>query len=141
MGVNKQPACTWIEVNNEVHSFVVDDQHHPQCNEIHAELKRLFRQMKDVGYVLDTKFVLHDVDKEEMVYRLSHSSEKQAIAFRLISTPSGTPLCIFKNLRVFGDCHTSMKLIAKIVGKKIIMRDANHFHHFANGHCPSRDYL
>jgi hypothetical protein len=21
------------------------------------------------------------------------------------------------------------------------MRDANHFHHFANGHCPSRDYL
>jgi hypothetical protein len=141
MGVNKQPACAWIEVNNEVHSFVVDDQHHPQCNEIHAELKRLFRQMKDVGYVLDTKFVLHDVEKEEMVYCLSHGSEKQAIAFRLISTPSGTPLCIFKNLRVFGDCHTAMKLIAKIVGKKIIMRDANHFHHFANGHCPSRDYL
>jgi hypothetical protein len=24
-GVKKQPHCTWIEVNNEVHTFVGDD--------------------------------------------------------------------------------------------------------------------
>jgi hypothetical protein len=24
-GVMKQPDCTWIEVNNEVHTFVGDD--------------------------------------------------------------------------------------------------------------------
>jgi hypothetical protein len=35
-GVKKQPGCTWIEVNNEVHTFVVDDQDHPQMTEIHA---------------------------------------------------------------------------------------------------------
>jgi hypothetical protein len=31
-------AHTWIEVNNEVHTFVVGDQDHPQMIEIHAEL-------------------------------------------------------------------------------------------------------
>jgi hypothetical protein len=31
-------AHTWIEVNNEVHTFVVGDQYHPQMIEIHAEL-------------------------------------------------------------------------------------------------------
>jgi hypothetical protein len=35
-GVKKQPACTWIEVNGEVHVFVVDDQEHPQMLEIHT---------------------------------------------------------------------------------------------------------
>jgi hypothetical protein len=38
-GVKKQPGHTWIEVNNEVHSFVVNDQAHPQMIEIHAELE------------------------------------------------------------------------------------------------------
>jgi len=36
-GVKKQPACTWIEVNGDVHVFVVDDQEHPQMLEIHTD--------------------------------------------------------------------------------------------------------
>jgi pentatricopeptide repeat protein len=35
-GRKKQPGPTWIEVNNEIHTFVVDDQDHPQMVEIHA---------------------------------------------------------------------------------------------------------
>jgi hypothetical protein len=38
-GVKSQPARTWIEVNNEVHTFVVDNQEHPVMIEIHAELQ------------------------------------------------------------------------------------------------------
>jgi len=38
--VQKQPVCTWIEVNSEVHKFVVSDQNHPQIVEIHAGLER-----------------------------------------------------------------------------------------------------
>jgi hypothetical protein len=139
-GVKKQPGRTWIEVNNEVHTFVVDDQDHPQMIEIRAELKRLYGQMQEAGYVPDTKFVLHDVEEEEKVYHLCHHSEKLAIAFGLISTPPGTTLRIFKNLRVCGDCHTSTKFIAKIVGRAIIVRDANRFHHFECGVCSCRDY-
>jgi len=126
-GVRRQQGRTWIEVNNEVHTFVVDDQEHPQINEIHAELKRLSVQMKDAGYVPDITFMLHDVEEEEKLFHLCHHSEKLAIAYGLISTPPGTPICIFKNLHVCGDCHSAAKFIAKLVGRAIIIRDANRF--------------
>ncbi len=50
-GAKKQPVCTWIEVNNEVHTFVVDDQDRPQMIKIQAELKRLSLLMHNAGYV------------------------------------------------------------------------------------------
>ncbi len=131
-GVKKQLDCTWIEVNNEVHRFVVDDQDHPEIAEIAqcAKLKRLCGEMKNMGYVSDTKFVLRDVDEEERQLHLCYHSEKLAIAFGLISMPPGIVLRILKNLHVCGDCHTSIKFIAKIVGRFIIVRGANRFHHF-----------
>jgi pentatricopeptide repeat protein len=138
--VKKHPGRTWIEVDNEVHTFVVDDQHHPQMIEIHAELKRLSGLMHDAGYVPDTNFVLHDVEEEEKVFHLCHHSEKLAIAFGLINSAPGTPLCIRKNLRVCRDCHTSTKFISKVVGRAIMVRDANRFHHFQDGECSCRDY-
>ncbi len=138
-GAKKQPGRTWIEVNNVVHTFVVDDQIHPQVIKIRAELKRLSSLMHDVGYVPDTKFVLHDVEEEEKVFPLCHHSEKLAIAFGLMSTDPGTPLRIVKNLRVCEDCHTSTKFISKIV-RIFIVRDANQFHHFENGVCSCKDY-
>ncbi|CAN5952740.1 unnamed protein product [Sphagnum jensenii] len=83
----KQPWCTWIELNKGVHSFTVDDQEHLQIIEICAELKRLSGQMKDLGYVPDIKFLLHDVEDEDKMLCLGHHSENPAIAFALISTP------------------------------------------------------
>ncbi len=60
-----------FEVNNEVPTFVINNQDHPQISEIHAELKRQSMQMHHRGYVPDTKFVLHDVEEEE-VFCLHH---------------------------------------------------------------------
>ncbi|CAK9198006.1 unnamed protein product [Sphagnum troendelagicum] len=139
-GVKKQPGHTWIEVNNEVHTFVVDDQDHPQMPEIHAELQRLSGHMHDAGYRPCKKFIVHDVDEEEKVFHLCHHSEKLAIAFGLINSAPGTTLRIRKNLRVCEDCHTSTKFISKIAGRTIMVRDANRFHHFEDGMCSCRDY-
>lgn len=50
-GVKEQLGHTWIEVNNEVHAFVVDDQDHPQMIKIRAELKRLSLLMHNAAYV------------------------------------------------------------------------------------------
>ncbi|KAK9081932.1 hypothetical protein Syun_030914 [Stephania yunnanensis] len=50
-----------------------------------------------------------DVEDDEKENSLCGHSEKLAIAFGLISTPSGTPLRIIKNLRVCGDCHSATK--------------------------------
>jgi hypothetical protein len=62
--MKKQPGCTWIEVNNEVHIFVAEDQDHPKMIEILLELQRLSGLVHDVGYMSCTKFVLHDVEEE-----------------------------------------------------------------------------
>jgi hypothetical protein len=75
-----------------MHTFVVEDQDHPHMIEIHAELQRLSGLMHHVGYAPSTKFILHDVEEEEMVFHLCHHSEKLAIAFGLINTAPGTPL-------------------------------------------------
>ena len=93
--------------------------------------------MKDAGYLPDTEFALHDLDQEQSLF---HHSEKLAIAFGLLSASPGTPLHIIKNLRVYGDCHTVIKSISKLDGRKIMVRDANHFHHFRDGICSCGDY-
>jgi hypothetical protein len=92
-GVKKEPVTPGIDVNNKVHTFVVDDQDHPQMTEIHAELKRLSVLVHNVGYVPYSKFVLHDVEEEEKVFHLCYHSEKLAIAFVLINTAPGIALC------------------------------------------------
>jgi hypothetical protein len=101
-------------------------------------LKRLSGQPFHVGYVPDTRFVLHDVEEEEEeedeVFHLCHHSEKFTIAFGLLSTPLGASLCISKNLWVCGNWHSSTKFIATIAGRAIITRDAICFDHFEDGH-------
>jgi pentatricopeptide repeat protein len=42
--------------------------------------------------------------------------------------------------KVLKDCHTSTKFISKIVGRGIMVRDANRFHHFKNGVCSCMNY-
>jgi hypothetical protein len=59
-GAKKQLGCTWIEVNNEVHTFVVEDQNHPQMIEIYAELQRLSGLVHDTRYMSCMEFVLDD---------------------------------------------------------------------------------
>jgi hypothetical protein len=77
-------------------------------------------------YVPDMKFLLHDVKEEENIFHLCYHGEKIVIAFGLIATPPGIPLWIWR-ICGYGDCHTATKFIAKIVMRKIIVRDANHF--------------
>ncbi|PWZ28713.1 Pentatricopeptide repeat-containing protein [Zea mays] len=47
-----------------------------------------------------------------------YHSERLAIAFGLVSTPSGTPLGVRKNLCICGDCRNAVKLIAKFFWPK-----------------------
>ncbi|KAI7988909.1 Pentatricopeptide repeat-containing protein [Camellia lanceoleosa] len=56
-------------------------------------------------------------------------------AYGLISTPARTPLRIIKNLRICGDCHNAIKIMSKIVGRELIVRDNKRFHHFKDGKC------
>eukprot|EP01018_Ginkgo_biloba_P026026 Gb_12004 [translate_table: standard] len=138
--VKKTPGCSWIEVNKQVHVFLVGDRSHPQREKIYAKLERLSRQMKAAGYMPDTRFVLHDVEEEQKEQILCHHSEKLAIAFGLINSSIGTVIRITKNLRVCSECHSATKFISKIVSQEIVVRDAKRYHHFQDGLCSCGDY-
>ncbi|KAK6118418.1 hypothetical protein DH2020_047835 [Rehmannia glutinosa] len=46
-GVSKEPGCSWIEVKNKVHVFVVGDMLHPEIKDIRLELWRFSKVMKE----------------------------------------------------------------------------------------------
>ncbi|KAF8378631.1 hypothetical protein HHK36_029980 [Tetracentron sinense] len=139
-GVRKVPGYSWIEVQNKVHTFSVGDSMHPEKDRIYAFLEELDMWMKREGYISSTKMVLHDVEEEEKEHMLKYHSEKLAVAFGILTIPSGRPIRVIKNLRVCEDCHNAIKYISKIVGRLIILRDSNRFHHFDGGSCSCGDY-
>lgn len=139
-GVQKEPGCSSIEVNNKVHEFLAGDLRHPKSKDIYMMLDKISGWLKARGYTPKTDIVLHNIVEEQKEQSLEVHSEKLAIAYGLISTQPGTTIKIVKNLRVCPDCHAVTKLISKITGRKILMRDRNRFHHFVNGSCACGDY-
>ncbi|XP_022983729.1 pentatricopeptide repeat-containing protein At2g35030, mitochondrial [Cucurbita maxima] len=51
-GLKKQPGCSWIEVGNAVHVFVVGDNSHCQFENIYLLLHDLHMKMKKIGHTL-----------------------------------------------------------------------------------------
>ncbi|XP_050236985.1 pentatricopeptide repeat-containing protein At4g32450, mitochondrial [Mercurialis annua] len=129
-----------LEVRSRVHEYRAGDTSHPETDRIYTMLRGLRTQMKEDGYIPETRFVLHDVDQECKEDALLSHSERLAAAYGFFTSPARSPIRVIKNLRVCGDCHNALKIISKIVGRELIMRDAKRFHHFKNGVCSCRDY-
>ncbi|KAG5067654.1 hypothetical protein AAZX31_01G003100 [Glycine max] len=133
----KQSDMNMLEEKNRVTEYRYSI---PYKEEAHEKLGGLSGQMREAGYVPDTRYVLHDIDEEEKEKALQYHSERLAIAYGLISTPPRTTLRIIKNLRICGDCHNAIKIMSKIVGRELIVRDNKRFHHFKDGKCSCGDY-
>ncbi|XP_012852998.1 PREDICTED: pentatricopeptide repeat-containing protein At2g03880, mitochondrial isoform X1 [Erythranthe guttata] len=140
VGIQKEPGCSWIEINKHVHAFILGDKAHPEINAIHEELNRIMWRLKGEGYVPDTNFVLQDLEGEQMENSLAHHSEKLAIVFGMMSLLKGKTVRIRKNLRICGDCHVFAKLLAKMESRSIVIRDPIRYHHFEDGSCSCGDY-
>lgn len=139
-GLRKTPGWSSVVVGSKAEVFYTGNQSHPKYTEIYKELKVLSAKMKSLGYVPDYSFVYQDVEEDEKEQILNSHSERLAIAFGIISTPPRSPIRIFKNLRVCGDCHNATKYISRISEREIIVRDSNRFHHFKDGICSCGDY-
>lgn len=61
-GLKPKQGCSWIEINNKVHTFYVRDRSHPQSEEIYAMLESLTRKMKLAGYTPTPSSVLGDLE-------------------------------------------------------------------------------
>ncbi|SPT16782.1 unnamed protein product [Triticum aestivum] len=138
--IQRVPGRSSIEWENTVHEFVSGDRSHPRIEEIYKMLEEMIGRLIQAGYRPMTSLVLQDIDEQSKKRALAEHSEKLAIAFGLLTTPPGSTLRITKNLRACEDCHSAIKLISLVYGRKLIVRDRNRFHHFNEGQCSCKDY-
>lgn len=139
-GIRKRPGCSWVQGKKSTTTFFVGDRSHPQSDQIYSILANLIQRIKDMGYVPQTSFALHDVDDEEKGDLLSEHSEKLAVAYGILTSAPGQPIRINKNLRICGDCHSALTYISMIIEHEIILRDSSRFHHFKKGSCSCKGY-
>ncbi|XP_029126260.1 pentatricopeptide repeat-containing protein At2g03880, mitochondrial isoform X2 [Cajanus cajan] len=139
-GIRKEPGCSWIEVNKQIHAFILGDKSHPQIDEINRQLNQFICRLTGAGYVPDTNFVLQDLEGEQREDSLRYHSEKLAIVFGIMNSPKEKTIRIWKNLKICGDCHIFAKLIAKLEQRHIVIRDPIRYHHFRDGVCSCGDY-
>nr|KYP51109.1 Pentatricopeptide repeat-containing protein At1g20230 family [Cajanus cajan] len=139
-GLRKNPGYSWIEVGHKVHTLLAGDQSHPQMKEILEKLDKLNMEMKKSGYLPKTNFVLQDVEEQDKEQILCGHSEKLAVVLGLLNTSPGQPLQVIKNLRICDDCHAVIKVISRLEGREIHVRDTNRFHHFKDGVCSCGDF-
>ncbi|GAA0170535.1 hypothetical protein LIER_40979 [Lithospermum erythrorhizon] len=139
-GVGKDPGWSCIAVNEKMHSFVAGDQTHDFSRAICSKLDEIIAGARQLGYMPETEWVLHNIEEEEKEDALGNHSEKLALAFGLVSTDPGVTIRIVKNLRVCGDCHSLIKYASKMSQREIILRDIKRFHHFRDGKCTCQDY-
>ncbi|CAN6719985.1 unnamed protein product [Malus baccata var. baccata] len=140
IGVKKATGWSWVEYNGKMHKFIVGDRSHEQSEDIYRLLAELGRKMRNAGYMADKTCVLRDVEEEEKEEMVGTHSEKLAVCFALLVTDAEAVIRVVKNLRVCWDCHTAIKMISKLEGRKIILRDNNRFHCFSDGVCSCGDY-
>ncbi|KAK1393535.1 Pentatricopeptide repeat-containing protein [Heracleum sosnowskyi] len=138
--VKKVPGYSWVDVDNKTHVFGADDWSHPRKEDIDKKLDSLLDEILKAGYIPCTDSISLEVEDSVKVKLLHRHSERIAIAFALISMPSGKPIIIKKNIRVCLDCHSAIKFISKVTDRKIIVRDNSRFHHFVDGSCSCGDY-
>ncbi|KAM0008524.1 putative tetratricopeptide-like helical domain superfamily, DYW domain-containing protein [Helianthus debilis subsp. tardiflorus] len=138
--IKKFAAFSWVEIDGKVHKFVSEDRAHPESEAIYRELKRIIRKLLKAGFTPNKNLVLHDVGDDEKLESICYHSEKLALAYGLMKKPEGRqPVRILKNIRVCGDCHLFMKFVSRIIGRAIVLRDSNRFHHFVGGSCSCKD--
>ncbi|KAJ9559724.1 hypothetical protein OSB04_004884 [Centaurea solstitialis] len=141
-GVKKDPGLSWTEVGTQVHEFAAGGLHHSDRDVVYADLEVLIKELKRLGYVPETNLAMRDVEEEDKDRELNHHSEKLAFVFALKhgkTRPFGA-IRIVKNIRICVDCHNFMKFASEFVGREIVVRDSNRFHHFKERVCSCNDY-
>ncbi|KAK9282538.1 hypothetical protein L1049_005459 [Liquidambar formosana] len=63
-GMKKVPGYSVAEVNGKLHAFLMEDKSHDQYKEIMGILEKLDHEMRAMGYIPKTEFVLHDIEEE-----------------------------------------------------------------------------
>ncbi|CAN1187987.1 Pentatricopeptide repeat-containing protein At3g02330, mitochondrial [Linum perenne] len=70
--LKKEPGCSWIEIKDEVHTFVSGDKSQSRCEEIYENIGILVSEMKWNGYTSDDFFRDGEAGEQEHQETLSN---------------------------------------------------------------------
>ncbi|KAM7277710.1 hypothetical protein ACFE04_004844 [Oxalis oulophora] len=140
---------SWIIMKGKMYSFEPNDRSHICSVEMYKLLEELFEKAKISGYepsesrdICDHD--INDQEKEEDEDNASaftvYHSEKLAIAFALLNTPSAAEMVVNKSIGMSGDCHSFIKVVSSLTNRKIVVRDSRRLHKFVNGQCSCLDF-
>ncbi|KAL5544481.1 hypothetical protein UlMin_008265 [Ulmus minor] len=140
--IQKNPGWSMIEVDKLIYHFVSNEKQNEITKEAYAKLREIMLKLRtEGGYIPEVGCVLYDIEEEEKENSVTRHSEKLAVAFGMARLHGGgTAIRIVKNLRICSDCHVVMKLISKVYGLEIVLRDRSRFHSFKDGSCSCKDY-
>ncbi|AAG12914.1 hypothetical protein [Arabidopsis thaliana] len=111
------------------------DSSHPQMNIIYETLMSLRSQLKEMGYVPDTRYYRSLIMAMENKEQIFGYREEIAVVESLLKSKPRSAITLLTNIRIVGDCHDMMKLMSVITGRDMIKRDAKIYHLFKNGVC------
>ncbi|CAA6654225.1 unnamed protein product [Spirodela intermedia] len=104
-GMKKELGQSWVEIRNRVYRFTARDGSNPHMERVHLMVDDLERRMAPPPPAASGRH-----------------SEKLAVAFGLLNTPSGPPIRF-------------MQLASAVTSREIVVRDGSRFHSFRNGVC------
>ncbi|KAG8371656.1 hypothetical protein BUALT_Bualt13G0110900 [Buddleja alternifolia] len=65
-GFQKEPGCSSVEVNNDIHEFLLGDIRHPKKNKaIYRKLEEMERELRLEGYYPEVEVVSQDITGQE----------------------------------------------------------------------------
>ncbi|KDP34237.1 hypothetical protein JCGZ_07808 [Jatropha curcas] len=124
IGVRKQPGLSLMEQYGVLHEFTAGSFSNPKSEEIRFMLEEIERRLL----------------KQTRPENSSRHSERLAVTFGLINSHGNSTIRVVNNVRICEDCHLFMKLISKVYGREIAIRDNYRFHKFKDGYCSCKDY-
>lgn len=129
--------CSSIDIGGDVKIFQGGKSYStPMLEDIMDTWDKLAGEMKLVGCTpLDPVFGANEDSNQLSCLH----TEKLAICCGIISLSGSQTIRVSKNIRMCIDCHSSAKLLTKIVGRDIFVKDAGFFHHMKEGVCSCRD--
>ncbi|CAF0865251.1 unnamed protein product [Adineta ricciae] len=142
-GMKKKIGLTWTVIDGNIYKFRAHDQSHHRSREIYNEIENISNELVQHGHQYNASWITRPINQDETVASvLCGHSERLAIAWNFVLKPNTSRIQLTENLRICGDCHNAIKLIAKIRQCEIVARDTNRIHHFfKNGQCSCSDFF
>lgn len=126
--LRKNPSHSWVEIRDKVHVFVAGERSHPRTNEIYEQIESFEAEFKKHRYLYQGMEIGHS----------HYHSEKLAVVFGHLNTPSKATVYVIKNSSICRDCHNFMKFVTQLIDREIIVREGNRLHSFRMGDCSCR---